>query len=108
NQCLSARAWISSTNIPTPITCRNLLRKRRSTAPASRLRLPNGAAGRSGTMFWSWQDLPQFSRIDDEMCNGILESGVVTEAREPRDVVSMELSRLFTLQRHVDERPGTA
>jgi Glycosyl hydrolases family 2, TIM barrel domain/Glycosyl hydrolases family 2 len=62
----------------------------------------------SGTMFWSWQDLPQFSRIDDEMCNGILESGVVTEAREPRDVVSMELSRLFTLQRHVDEHPDTA
>jgi hypothetical protein len=62
----------------------------------------------SGTMFWSWADLPQFSRIDDEMCNGILESGVVTEAREPRDVVSMELARLFTLRRHVDENPDTA
>ena len=42
------------------------------------------------------------------MCNGILESGVVTEAREPRDVVSMELARLFTLRRHVDEHPDTA
>jgi hypothetical protein len=62
----------------------------------------------SGTMFWSWADLPQYSRIDDEMCNGILESGVVTEAREPRDVVSMELARLFALRRHVDELPDTA
>jgi hypothetical protein len=62
----------------------------------------------SGTMFWSWADLPQFSRIDGEMCDGILESGVVTEAREPRDVVSMELARLFALRRHEDELPDTA
>lgn len=62
----------------------------------------------SGSMFWSWADLPQYSRIDDEMCNGILESGVVTEAREPRDVVSMELARLFALRRHEDELPDAA
>jgi hypothetical protein len=42
------------------------------------------------------------------MCHGILESGVVTESREPRDVVSMELARLFALRRHEDELPDTA
>ena len=62
----------------------------------------------SGTSFWSWADLPQFSRVDDEMCNGILESGVVTEAREPRDLVSMELTRFFELRRHVDKLPDAA
>lgn len=49
----------------------------------------------SGHVFWSWQDLPQFSRIDPEMRDGILESGVVTETREPRPFVYMELQRLF-------------
>ena len=49
----------------------------------------------AGTAFWSWQDVPEFSRIDPEMHNGILESGVVTEAREPRQRVTMELRRLF-------------
>jgi len=48
----------------------------------------------AGTAFWSWQDLPQFSRIDAEMRNGILESGIVTQAREPREPVVMELRRL--------------
>jgi hypothetical protein len=32
----------------------------------------------------------------------VLESGVVTEAREPRDVPYMELSRLFARRRHVE------
>jgi len=54
----------------------------------------------SGHMFWSWQDLRQYSRIDGEMHDGILESGVVTEAREPREGVWTELSRLFARQRH--------
>ena len=49
----------------------------------------------AGTCFWSWQDLPQFSRIDQEMQNGILESGVVTESREPRPRIVMELRRLY-------------
>src|SRR4029077_18550917 len=52
--------------------------------------------------FWSWQDLPQFSRIDAEMRHGILESGVVTEGREPRQSVYMELARLFQGWRHED------
>ena len=54
----------------------------------------------SGHMFWSWQDLRQYSRIDGEMHNGILESGVVSEAREPREGVWTELSRLFAGQGH--------
>ena len=49
----------------------------------------------SGHMFWSWQDVRQYSRIDGEMRDGVLESGVVTEAREPRKEVWAELSRLF-------------
>jgi hypothetical protein len=62
----------------------------------------------SGHVFWSWQDMRQYSRIDAEMRDGVLESGVVTEAREPRHVVWMELSRLFQRRYHVDEQPNTA
>jgi hypothetical protein len=49
----------------------------------------------------------QYSRIDAEMRNGVLESGVVTESREARDVVYLELTRLFQLRRHADEIPDT-
>jgi beta-glucuronidase len=49
----------------------------------------------AGHVFWSWQDLREYSRIDEEMCDGILESGVVTEGREPREVPYRELARLF-------------
>jgi hypothetical protein len=59
----------------------------------------------SGHMFWSWQDMRQYSRIDGEMRDGVLESGIVTEAREPRDGVWMELTRLFDLRRHATEPP---
>jgi hypothetical protein len=61
----------------------------------------------AGTSFWSWQDLREYSRIDGEMRNGVLESGVVTEAREPRDLVTRELTRFFELRRHVDQQPDT-
>jgi Glycosyl hydrolases family 2, TIM barrel domain/Glycosyl hydrolases family 2 len=59
----------------------------------------------SGHVFWSWQDMRQYSRIDAEMRNGVLESGVVTEAREPREVVYLELARLFRGRRHADQTP---
>ena len=49
----------------------------------------------AGTSFWSWQDLRQYTRDDAEMHDGILESGAVTESREPRPVVCAELKRLF-------------
>jgi hypothetical protein len=58
------------------------------------------AGALAGHMFWSWQDMPEFSRIDPEMRDGILESGVVTEGREPRHLVWMELERLFQLRAH--------
>jgi hypothetical protein len=61
----------------------------------------------SGHVFWSWQDMRQYSRIDAEMRDGVLESGVVTEAREPRDVVYLELARLFQRRRHDEEKPDT-
>jgi hypothetical protein len=57
----------------------------------------------AGHVFWSWQDMRQYSRIDWEMQDGILESGVVTESREPRDVPYLELSRLFQERRHAVE-----
>lgn len=61
----------------------------------------------SGHVFWSWQDMRQYSRIDGEMRDGVLESGVVTEAREPRDIVYLELSRLYQLRKHDAEKPDT-
>ncbi len=60
----------------------------------------------AGHVFWSWQDMRQYSRIDGEMRNGVLESGVVTEGREPRDVVYLELARLFAGRRHDGEQPS--
>jgi hypothetical protein len=59
----------------------------------------------SGHMFWSWQDLRQYSRIDGEMRDGVLESGAVTEAREPRKLVVAELTRLFARRRSVEAFP---
>lgn len=49
----------------------------------------------AGHAFWSWQDVREYSRIDWPTQNGILLSGVVTEAREPRPRLYMELARLF-------------
>ncbi|MGA2983296.1 MAG: glycoside hydrolase family 2 TIM barrel-domain containing protein [Terriglobia bacterium] len=57
----------------------------------------------AGHVFWSWQDMRQYSRIDAEMRDGVLESGVVTEGREPRDVPYLELARLFAGRRHENE-----
>src|SRR5208282_1012690 len=54
----------------------------------------------SGHVFWSWQDLREYSRIDPEMRDGILESGVVTEDRAPRAGLWGELSRLFEGRRY--------
>ena len=56
----------------------------------------------AGHAFWSWQDLPQFTRIDMEMQDGILESGVVTEDREPRSSFTRSWRVLYAGRRHVD------
>ena len=61
----------------------------------------------AGHVFWSWQDMREYSRIDAEMRDGVLESGVVTEGREPREVPYMELSRLFEERRHEVEPAAT-
>jgi len=61
----------------------------------------------AGHVFWSWQDMRQYSRIDWEMRDGILESGVVTEGREPRQVPYLELSRLFEGRHHEVEPAAT-
>jgi hypothetical protein len=61
----------------------------------------------AGHVFWSWQDMRQYSRIDWEMRDGILESGVVSEGREPREVPYLELSRLFGERRHEAEPAAT-
>jgi hypothetical protein len=61
----------------------------------------------AGTAFWSWQDIREYSRIDGEMKDGVLESGVVTEGREPRGAVMVELTRLFELRHQADEQPRT-
>jgi hypothetical protein len=61
----------------------------------------------AGHVFWSWQDMRQYSRIDAEMHDGVLESGVVTEGREPREVPYLELSRLFEGRRHENEPAAT-
>ena len=59
-----------------------------------------GAGKVAGHSFWSWQDIRQYTRIDWPTQSGILLSGVVDEAREPREGLYMELSRLFQMRRH--------
>ena len=54
----------------------------------------------AGHSFWSWQDIREYTRIDWPTQNGILLSGVVDEAREPRERLYVELSRLFQRKRH--------
>lgn len=54
------------------------------------------AEGRlAGHAFWSWADLPEFSREGEENKEGILVSGVVTEARHIRPNVYSALAELF-------------
>jgi len=60
--------------------------------------------GLAGAMFWSWQDIREYSRIDGEMRGGVLESGVVTEMRELREPIARELTRLFERRRQAKEK----
>jgi beta-glucuronidase len=61
----------------------------------------------AGHSFWSWQDIRQYTRIDWPTQNGILLSGVVDEAREPRGKLYVELSRLFQMRRHEEPPQAT-
>ena len=54
----------------------------------------------AGHSFWSWQDVREYTRVDWPTQNGILMSGVVDEAREPRQRLYVELARLFQRKRH--------
>jgi hypothetical protein len=60
----------------------------------------------AGHMFWSWQDIREYSRVDWATVDGVLLSGVVTEGREPRERLYVELARLFQQRRH-EEAPAT-
>lgn len=57
----------------------------------------------AGHAFWSWSDLPEFSREGEENKGGILVSGVVTENRQIRPGVYGALADLF---RYVPRTPA--
>jgi len=61
----------------------------------------------AGHAFWSWQDMRQYGRIDWPTQNGILLSGVVTEGRELRPKLYLELARLFQRRRHEEVSAST-
>jgi len=61
----------------------------------------------SGCSFWEWADMRQFSREEIATLNGVLEEGVVTESREPRADVYLQLERLFEGRRY-QELPTNA
>jgi hypothetical protein len=61
----------------------------------------------SGCCFWEWADMRQFSREEIATLNGVLEEGVVSESREPRADVYLELQRLFEGRRCL-EPPANA
>jgi hypothetical protein len=49
----------------------------------------------SGCSFWEWADMRQYTREEIATLDGVLEEGVVTESREARPDVYLELARLF-------------
>jgi beta-glucuronidase len=49
----------------------------------------------AGHSFWSWQDIREYSRIDWPTQDGILLSGIVTEAREIRPDWYLTMARFF-------------
>ena len=49
----------------------------------------------AGNSFWEWADMIQFTREGWMMHNGVLNEGVVTQSRDPREEVYVQLSRLF-------------
>ncbi|MBI3668004.1 MAG: hypothetical protein HY236_17535, partial [Acidobacteria bacterium] len=60
----------------------------------------------AGHSFWSWADLPEFSREGEEMVGGILTSGVVTEDRVPRADAYVGLMNLFRRAPRAPEPPS--
>jgi hypothetical protein len=62
----------------------------------------------AGHWFWSWQDLPEFTRQDAEMMDGILLSGVVSEERRVREDVWGALSELYSHDPRKPSEPSRA
>jgi hypothetical protein len=60
----------------------------------------------AGLWFWSWQDVPEFTRDDVEMQDGFLLSGVVTEDRKVRLDGWGGLSELFQHSPRPAEKPN--
>jgi hypothetical protein len=61
----------------------------------------------SGCSFWEWADMREYSREEIATLDGVLEEGVVTESREPRADVYLQLQRLFEGRRY-QEQPANA
>jgi hypothetical protein len=55
----------------------------------------------SGCSFWEWADMRQYTREEIATLDGVLEEGVVTESREARPDVYLELARLFERKSHL-------
>ena len=63
----------------------------------------------AGHVFWSWNDMRQYTREDWATQNGILLSGVVTEDREIRQPIYSRLAGLFAGRREISgyKAPGS-
>ena len=59
----------------------------------------------AGHAFWSWQDMRQYTRLDWPTADGILMSGVVTESREVKPDLYLELAQLFQGRAQVRRPP---
>lgn len=59
----------------------------------------------AGNSFWVWADMMQFTREGWMMHNGVLNEGVVTQSRDPREEVYIQLSRLFEQRLQTEPEP---
>jgi glycosyl hydrolase family 2 len=57
----------------------------------------------AGHVFWSWNDMRQYTREDWATQNGVLLSGAVTEDREIRQPIYSRLAGLFAGRREIPE-----
>lgn len=57
----------------------------------------------AGHVFWSWNDIRQYTREDWATRNGVLLSGVVTEDRRLREPIYSRLAALFAGRREIPQ-----
>jgi len=62
----------------------------------------------AGHVFWSWNDMRQYTREDWATRNGILLSGAVTEDRNIRGPIYSRLAGLFAGRHEIDETKAPA